>query len=83
MIIKCQEHYEKTVKYAESIGDETLNKCIERLKQWEANSKTGMKLNCTTILRHIHSAFRRWQKMGKGGLSEGCSIMETRINHLP
>lgn len=35
MIIKCQEHYEKTVKYAESIGDETLNKCIERLKQWE------------------------------------------------
>lgn len=38
MKIKCQEHYEKTVKYAESIGDETLNKCIERLKQWEVNS---------------------------------------------
>ena len=38
MRIECQGHYEKTVKYAESIGDETLNKCIERLKQWEANS---------------------------------------------
>jgi len=38
MKIKCHEHYEKTVKYAESIGDETLNKCIERLKQWETNS---------------------------------------------
>ena len=38
MKIKCQEHYEKTVKYAESIGDETLNKCIERLKQWEVLS---------------------------------------------
>lgn len=38
MKIKCQEHYEKVVKYAESIGDETLNKCIERLKQWEVNS---------------------------------------------
>ncbi len=38
MRIECQEHYEKTVKYAESIGDETLNKCIDRLKQWEANS---------------------------------------------
>lgn len=38
MRIECQEHYEKTTKYAESIGDETLNKCIERLKQWEANS---------------------------------------------
>lgn len=78
MIIKCQEHYEKTVKYAESIGDETLNKCIERLKQWETNSNG----NCTTILRHIHSAFRRWRKTGKGGLSEGCSIMATRTNHL-
>lgn len=29
MKIKCQEHYEKAVKYAESIGDDTLNKCIE------------------------------------------------------
>ena len=38
MKIKCQEHYEKTIKYAESIGDETLKKCIERLKQWEVNS---------------------------------------------
>lgn len=38
MKIKCQEHYENTVKYAKSIGDETLSKCIERLKQWETNS---------------------------------------------
>lgn len=38
MKIKCQEHYENTVKYAKSIGDETLSKCIERLKQWEVNS---------------------------------------------
>ena len=38
MKIKCKERYEKTVKYAESIGDETLKKCIERLKQWEKNS---------------------------------------------
>ena len=38
MKIKCQEHYEKTIKYAESIGDETWKKCIERLKQWEVNS---------------------------------------------
>lgn len=38
MKIRCQEHYEKTVRYAESIGNETLKKCIERLKQWETNS---------------------------------------------
>jgi hypothetical protein len=39
MKIKCQEHYEETVKYAESIGDKTLEQCMERLKLWEKNSK--------------------------------------------
>ena len=35
MIIKCQEHYNKVVEYAKSIGDNTLQQCIERLQQWE------------------------------------------------
>ena len=38
MKIKCQEHYDKVAEYAKSIGDTTLQKCIERLKQWEKNS---------------------------------------------
>ena len=33
MKIKCQEHYDKVVEYAKSIGDTTLHNCIERLKQ--------------------------------------------------
>ena len=28
MIIKCQEHYDKVVEYAKSIGDNTLQQCI-------------------------------------------------------
>lgn len=28
MIIKCQEHYNKVVEYAKSIGDNTLQQCI-------------------------------------------------------
>ena len=32
MIIKCQEHYDKVVEYAKSIGDNTLQQCIERLQ---------------------------------------------------
>ena len=32
MKIKCQEHYENTVKYAKSICDETLTKCITGLR---------------------------------------------------
>ena len=38
MIIKCQEHYDKVVEYAKSIGDNTLQQCIEQLQQWEKNS---------------------------------------------
>lgn len=30
MIIKCQEHYNKVVEYAKSIGDNTLQQCIFR-----------------------------------------------------
>ena len=38
MKIKCQEHYDKVLEYAKSIGDTTFEKCIERLKLWEKNS---------------------------------------------
>jgi hypothetical protein len=38
MKIRCQEHYGKTVKYAESIGDTTLKRCLEELKLREKNS---------------------------------------------
>lgn len=38
MKIICKEHYDKVVHYARSIGDTTLQECIDRLKQWEQNS---------------------------------------------
>ena len=59
MKIKCQEHYEKTVKYAESIGDETLNKCIERLKQWEVNSNGRYEIELYTDFRTVFIRIRR------------------------
>ena len=31
MKIKCQEHYDKVVEYAKSIGDTTLHNCIETM----------------------------------------------------
>ena len=33
----CQEHYDKVVQYAESIGDSTLRECLERLERREQN----------------------------------------------
>ena len=35
MKIMCQEHYDKVVQYAESIGDKTFQECLEKLRQWE------------------------------------------------
>ena len=37
MKIMCQEHYDKVVQYAESIGDSTLRECLERLERREQN----------------------------------------------
>ena len=37
MKILCQERYDKAVAYAKEIKNDTLQKCIDRLKQWEEN----------------------------------------------
>ena len=37
MKILNEEHFENVKRYAESIGDTSLQKCLERLKSWEEN----------------------------------------------
>ena len=37
MKILNEEHFENVKRYAESIGDTSLQKCLERLKSWEGN----------------------------------------------
>ena len=39
MKIMCQEHYDKVVQYAESIGDRTLKECLQRLELRERNPR--------------------------------------------
>ena len=38
MKIDCQEHYDKAVEYAKSIGDTTFQNCIDCLKQTKTKS---------------------------------------------
>lgn len=82
MKIKCQEHYENTVKYAKSIGDETLSKCIERLKQWEVNSNGRYEIELYTDFAPYSFGFAEVAKDGTRALSEGFSITASRIGHL-
>ena len=35
MKIMCQEHYDKVVQYAESIGDKTLHECLKRIELYK------------------------------------------------
>ena len=37
MKILNQEHFENVRRYAESIGDTSLQECLDRLKSWEEN----------------------------------------------
>lgn len=71
MRIECQGHYEKTVKYAESIGDETLNKCIERLKQWEANSNGRCEIELYYDSSPYSFGFAEVAKDGTNGIVGG------------
>ena len=37
MKILNEEHFENVKRYAESIGDTSFQKCLDRLKSWEKN----------------------------------------------
>jgi hypothetical protein len=49
MQIKCEERYKEAMAYAGKTGDNTLQNCLERLKQWEINRK------CEITLYHDRS----------------------------
>ena len=77
MKIRCQEHYDKVVEYAKSIGDTTFQNCIERLKQWENNSNGRYEIE---LYRDIHSVLRKWPLTEAAVLSEDCFTMENRTS---
>ncbi|MDR1699566.1 MAG: DUF4120 domain-containing protein [Lachnoclostridium sp.] len=40
MKIKCEEHYQEVLEHAKEMKDETLQKCLDRLKAWEKNGES-------------------------------------------
>lgn len=83
MTIKCQEHYDKVVEYAKSIGDKTLQRCIEDLKQWEKNSNGKSEIELYWIWHHILSDSPKGHPTDGQASSEGCSITAGRTNPFP
>ena len=82
MKILCQERYEKAVAYAKEIKNDTLQKCIDRLKQWEENPTCP----CESELYYDsapHSfGFRQVIQMAERELSEDCSTTDSPTNRL-
>jgi hypothetical protein len=37
MEIKCEERYQQALEHAAKTEDDSLQKCLDRLKQWEKN----------------------------------------------
>ena len=78
MKIMCQEHYDKVVQYAESIGDKTLHECLKRLERGEQNPHHRAKSNFTKTLLRIHSFSKSAIPTGVWALSADWFIMAVR-----
>ncbi len=72
MKILCnQEHYDKVVQYAESIGDTTLQKCLERLKSWEKNPNRPCEIELYYDFAPYSFGFRERYPDGRIGIEGG------------
>lgn len=80
MKIRCQEHYDKVVEYAKSIGDTTFQNCIERLKQWEKNSNGRYEIELYRDFAPHSFGLRKWPLTEAAVLSEDCFTMENRTS---
>ena len=59
MKILNEEHFENVKHYAESIGDTSLQKCLDRLKSWEENPDRP-------VLVRLHATLSRRKNRHRG-----------------
>ena len=82
MKILCQERYDKAVAYAKEIKNDTLQKCIDRLKQWRKTRIVRVRLNSIMTQLRTHSDSDRYIRMVERVMSEACSITDSPTNRL-
>ena len=79
MKIMCQEHYDKVVQYAESIGDKTLEECLQRLERWEQNPHHPCQIELYRDFAPYSFLFKERYPDGSLALSADWFIMDVRI----
>ena len=61
MEIRCEERYQQALEHAAKTEDDSLQKCLDRLKQWEKNRE------CEIILYYDSSPLSFYFEMMKDG----------------
>ena len=78
MKILNEEHFENVKRYAESIGDTSLQKCLERLKSWEENPDCPSEISLYYDHARTRSASPNAIPMEGRASWAACSITEYR-----
>lgn len=79
MKIMCQEYFDAVVRYAESIGDCTLQESLDRLERWGQNARQASEINSIGILLPTRSFSSSAMRTVLSELSADWSIMARRI----
>lgn len=82
MKIMCQEHYDKVVQYAESIGDNMLRECLERLERRNRNPCCPCQIELYRDFAPIRTSSRNAIPTGVWASLADWSITATRINRI-
>lgn len=79
MKIMCQEHYDKVVQYAESIGDRTLKECLQRLELRERNPRHPCQIELYRDFAPYSFLFKERYPDGSLGVVGGLFTTAARI----
>ena len=71
MKIMCQEHYDEVMRYAERIGDETLEERLNDLKRWERNPNCPCEIELYKDSAPYSFLFRQRYTDGSTGIVGG------------
>ena len=71
MEIMCQEHYEMAVRYAKELRNESLQKCLDKLKSWEENSRRPCEIELYRDLAPYSFLFKQRYSDGSLGIVGG------------
>lgn len=74
MKILCQERYDKAIAYAKEIKNDTLQKCIDRLKQWEENPNCPCEIELYYDSAPHSFGFRQVYPDGRTGIVGGLHV---------